>query len=149
MFRGLVATPTLPRRYLIAYLERAYNRGMQTKLDSEYAKRRRRYMSSTDKLLASADWQAVQSATHDKFYEWLADAIGIQVSDLPVSLEEISDHLVWDRHLNGIPLRLWDWRHGLVEMRARKAGKTSWSLCDTTCVLKAFARREALKLPRT
>jgi len=77
--------------------------------------------------------------SHDEHYLWLADAIGITIADLPVNLERINKST--DEHLNDIALRLWDDRHGTVRHKATQAGMRAWSLSDTVCVLKAYARR--------
>lgn len=81
--------------------------------------------------------------THAEFYCWLADRIGVKVSDLPVSLERIAKST--DPHLNDIPLKLWDNCDFTVRTKSQFAGMRSWSLSDTVCCLKSFARREAQK----
>lgn len=80
--------------------------------------------------------------THEEFYLWLADAIKVTVSDLPVSLDRIL--MSTDPHLNDIPLHQWDRRNPIVRGKAVRAGMRAWSLCNTVCVLKAFAKRESL-----
>lgn len=81
--------------------------------------------------------------SHAEFYTWLADEIGITVGNLPVTLDRIRAST--DEHLNDITLRLWDNQDGIVRHKAVRAGMRSWSLCDTVCVLKSFARREATR----
>src|SRR5258708_16801548 len=81
--------------------------------------------------------------THAEFYSWLADSINITVQALPVSLERIRASK--DEHLNDIPLRLWDSMDYLVRRKAIMSGMRSWSLSDTVCVLKNYARREAAR----
>lgn len=82
--------------------------------------------------------------THAEFYLWLADAIGIAVGNLPVSLDRIrASH---DEHLNDILLHLWDKCDPIVRRKAVRAGMQAWSLSDTVCVLKSYARREASKV---
>jgi hypothetical protein len=79
--------------------------------------------------------------THDEHYIWLADQIGVTLGDLPVSLEVIRKST--DPHLNDIPLKQWDFKHS--DLLAKIPLGVAWSLSDTVCVLKAFARREAAK----
>lgn len=79
--------------------------------------------------------------THAEFYGWLGREIGITVSDLPVTIERIRQST--DEHLNDIPLRQWDSRDPIVRSKAVRAGMRSWSLSDTVCVLKQFARKTA------
>ena len=79
--------------------------------------------------------------THDEFFLWLADAIHITVGNLPVSLDVIRNST--DKHLNDIPLIKWDQCDSLVRSKAGYAGIRSWSLSDTVCTLKCFARRAA------
>jgi hypothetical protein len=76
---------------------------------------------------------------HNEFYLWLADAIGVAVGDLPVSLDQIREST--DPHLNDIQLFLWDQKDATIRAKAVRAGMRSWSLSDTVCTLKAFARR--------
>jgi hypothetical protein len=78
--------------------------------------------------------------SHDDFYCWLADEIGIHVSDLPVTLDVIRRST--DEHLNDIPLHKWDACDDVVRSKARRAGTHSWSLSNTVSTLKCFARRE-------
>lgn len=79
--------------------------------------------------------------SHEEFYLWLADSIHIIVSNLPVPIETIRQST--DPHLNDIPLHKWDSMDGIVRRKAASYGMHSWSLCDTVCVLKCFARRAA------
>ena len=57
--------------------------------------------------------------THSEYYLWLADGLGVDQYDLPVSLERISSST--DERLNEIPLRLWDARH--FGVRSKAAGR--------------------------
>jgi hypothetical protein len=79
--------------------------------------------------------------SHQDFYCWLADSIRVTVNDLPVALDKIKAST--DPHLNDIPLIMWDNRDAVVRGKAVRAGMRAWSLSDTVCVLKAFARRAA------
>lgn len=79
--------------------------------------------------------------THAEFYHWLGQEIGITVSDLPVSVEQVRQSK--DEHLNDIPLKLWDGQDYIVRGKAVRAGMRAWSLSDTVCVLKQFAREAA------
>lgn len=80
--------------------------------------------------------------SHDDYYLWLADLVGVTLSDLPVPLNQIRAST--DRHLNDIPLRHWDSRDPIVRHKAYAKG-LPWSLSDTGCCLKAVARRAAQK----
>jgi hypothetical protein len=78
--------------------------------------------------------------SHDEYYLWLADQIGVTFALVPFPKETIKAELKKDRCLNGTPLRAWDAKHPVV---AYYAAGLVWSLSDTVCVLKAVARREA------
>jgi hypothetical protein len=82
--------------------------------------------------------------TFAEFYLWLADSIGIIRANLPVGIDRIAAST--DEHLNDIPLMLWDRQDPIVRRLAVQRGMRSWSLSDTVCVLKAFARREVSKV---
>lgn len=82
--------------------------------------------------------------SHSEFYLWLADSIGIRIHDLPVKIERVKAST--DPHLNDIPLQLWDRMDYLVRRLAVQHGMRSWSLSDTVCVLKAFAKRAASQM---
>jgi len=100
---------------------------MKTQLQEQHDFKRKQYMEN--------------EISHKEFYLWLADSIGITVSDLPVPIEKIrASH---DEHLNDITLRLWDAKDPIVRGKAVRAGMRSWSLSDTVCVLKNFARKVA------
>jgi hypothetical protein len=75
--------------------------------------------------------------SHAEFYLWLADAIHVTVSDLPVMLDRVRQST--DEHLNDITLSLWDRKDPIVRHKAVQAGMRSWSLSDTVCVLKNYA----------
>ncbi len=76
--------------------------------------------------------------THDEFYLWLADAIGVTFGDVPIPVAEINKSE--DVHFNDIALHRWDAGDPWVRQKARRAGFRSWSLCETVCCLKAVAR---------
>ena len=78
---------------------------------------------------------------HQEYYTWLADYIGVGRDHLPVSLERIKASK--DPNYNDIPLQRWDADHFSIRRLAYLAGIKSWSMCETVCVLKAVARREA------
>jgi hypothetical protein len=105
-----------------------------TTLQAEHDTRRKAYLDAY-----RGDEEG--SRLHNEFYLWLADAIGVTVADLPVSLDRIAQST--DPHLNDIALTGWDRRDPIVRHKAVQAGMRSWSLSDTVCVLKAFARRAA------
>jgi hypothetical protein len=81
--------------------------------------------------------------SHSELYLWLADSIHISVADLPVSLERV--RVSNDPYLNDIALIQWDRRDAIVRHKAASFGMRSWSLSDTVCVLKCYARREAAR----
>jgi hypothetical protein len=74
--------------------------------------------------------------THQAYYEWLSDFIGIGYMSIPFSAEQVAASK--DPHLNDLPLAQWDWMHSSV--RSSAVG-LSWSLSDTVCCLKALARK--------
>ena len=98
-------------------------------IDLRYQSQRRLYL--TDKI------------SHDDFYLWLSDLVGLTEGYLPVSLEKIRASK--DPHLNDIPLSLWDGKHQKVRYKAIKAGFSGWALMDTVCCLKAIAHRAIQK----
>lgn len=109
--------------------------------------RREAYMNTGDGIEDRSTRDRIMSHAHDAYYCWLADTIGVTVSRLPFELSEVRDALKTDRHLNNLRLQQWDNQDFVVRSMARSSvsGVFSWSLSDTVCVLKAFARREALK----
>lgn len=114
-----------------AAINAATSTGTWTKrLQAEHDEKRKQYMA--------------HQITHADFYLWLADAIGIMCCNLPVAIDRIQASK--DEHLNDIPLSLWDRQDPTVRRLAVQAGMRSWSLCDTVCVLKNFALREASKV---
>ena len=103
------------------------------KMQKEHDEQRAKYMA--------------HGISHDDFYCWLADKIGVRVEHLPFTFDQINKALLnGDKPLNSLPLRKWDYRDFLIRQLAYDAGMKSWSLSDTVCTLKAFARREAVKL---
>ena len=96
-------------------------------LQEQYTEKRAKYMSN--------------QLTHNEFYLWLADAIGIEEYMLPFTVDAIRNS--HDEHLNDLPLARWDSYDPLVRGLAVQHGMRSWSLSDTVCVLKAYARKVA------
>jgi hypothetical protein len=85
--------------------------------------------------------------THDEFYLWLADKLGYKAVwyHLPVPIKQIKAST--DPHLNDIPLALWDAKHEpMCRLAWAPENAFPWSLCETVCVLKAVAKREAAQL---
>jgi len=74
--------------------------------------------------------------THQAYYEWLSDFIGIGYSLIPFTAEKVAAST--DQHLNDLPLANWDRMDYAVR---RHATGLSWSLSDTVCCLKALARK--------
>ncbi len=83
------------------------------------------------------------AVSHEEYYLWLADSLGIGAWALPVSIETLRKST--DPHFNDITLWTWDKQHETVRRAAGAGGARSWSLSDTVCVLKAIARREVSK----
>lgn len=77
--------------------------------------------------------------THDDFYCWLADRLGVTIADLNVTTDKLLASK--DEHFNDISLTLWDRNDSYIRLRAQREGKRSWSLSDSVCVAKAVARR--------
>lgn len=76
--------------------------------------------------------------THEEYFCWLADFIGLTDGMIPVSNERIqASH---DPHLNDISLMIWDNSHRSVQCQAWKKNIV-WSQSDSVCCLKALARR--------
>ncbi len=78
--------------------------------------------------------------THEQYYLWLSDWIGIPDSFIPFSNEQVQRST--DPHLNDLPLGKWDEADFLVRQLATGL---PWALSDTVCCLKAMARRRAGK----
>lgn len=76
--------------------------------------------------------------SHDTFYLWLATFIGANVSMIPFTKERIAKAIKTDRHLNNLPLGVWDNQDCVIRQLAYNKG-LAWSLSDTVCVLKAVA----------
>jgi len=106
-------------------------------MQDQFTQRRKEYM---DAYSFVSDLDKGGTWLHQEFYRWVADTIGIGMSDLPVSLSELLKSK--DKHLNDITLRLWDQRDFSVRQKAARAGMRAWSLSDTVSTLKAYAHRE-------
>lgn len=78
--------------------------------------------------------------SHDAYYLWLADFVGLADTLIPVSNERVKAST--DPHLNNIPLNLWDGMDCWARPAAYAKG-LPWSLSDTVCCLKAMAKRRA------
>lgn len=75
--------------------------------------------------------------SHREYYLWLADFIGATIKMVPFTDKEIAASK--DKHLNDLPLRIWDNQDYVIRQLAYNKG-LAWSLSDTVCVLKALAR---------
>lgn len=76
--------------------------------------------------------------THQEYYLTLARAIGLTANVIPPQCTKA--HVETSPNLNNVPLNHWDARHQAVRAFAARAGIKSWSLSDSVCTLKAFAR---------
>lgn len=76
--------------------------------------------------------------THHDYYMKIAGLIGVSKRQLPVDEKTIKAST--DKHLNDIPLAIWDSRHQIIKSMANRAGLNTWSLSETVCVLKAVAQ---------
>lgn len=70
---------------------------------------------------------------------------GMNASSLPVSIAKIRKALETDKHMNNIPLHLWDscafgWKNKVAQVNIAKEGRCTSSLSDCVCALKALAR---------
>lgn len=86
--------------------------------------------------------------SHQEYYCWLSDFVGLTDGNLPriATPERVKSALAsGDEHLNTILLQSWDGRDPGVRSAAARAGVKAWSLCDTVCCLKAYAKRRAEK----
>ena len=111
-------------------------------INTDYTQRREHYMAFNEAAERDGrDWSIVMHERHIEFYSWLGDAIGVTVRDLPCTLDEVRAAIATNKHLNNIKLQRWDRMHSRVSGLARAAGLRSWSLSDTTCVLKNYAVR--------
>jgi hypothetical protein len=91
---------------------------------------------------AQRDRYMNKEISHEEYYCWLSDFIGLPESLIPASNETVKKST--DPHLNDIPLHCWDHMDPVVRQYAT-AKKLPWSLSDTVCCLKAMARRRANK----
>lgn len=105
--------------------------------DTERTQRRAEYL----------DDKGDQWAAHRRYYSWLAEQVGTRMqlrALMPVQDEaELRERLAQDKHLNNVPLPLWDRRDPQMRVLAVRAGFRSWSLCETVCVLKEVATQMA------
>jgi hypothetical protein len=76
--------------------------------------------------------------SHQEFYLDLAKSIGITIRDMPVNIDILKQST--DKYFNNIPLILWDRQDYIVRSKAYTTGIKSWSLSDSVCCLKAYAR---------
>lgn len=81
--------------------------------------------------------------SHAEYYGFLAEIIK---PPIPVSIDRIKASQ--DPHLNDIALASWDRLHGIITARALASkamviahGSNTWSLSDSVCVAKAYAKR--------
>ena len=79
--------------------------------------------------------------SHNEYYLWLADFIGVTADLIPFQIEQIKASQ--DSSLNDLPLSKWDMQDLAVRRLAGKKGLSGWSLSDTVCTLKTFARKQA------
>ena len=95
-----------------------------------------------NKALVKAKKQAYRAneISHDEYFLWLSDFIGLNDNLIPFSNDYIKASK--DKHLNDCPLVRWDNMDGVVRTYASSKG-LGWSLSDTVCCLKAMARRRA------
>ncbi len=98
-------------------------------------------MNESSKTLATerARYMA-HEITHQAYYLWLSDFIGLTDSLIPASNERVKRST--DPHLNDISIHLWDSMHYTVQRIAFQKG-LPWSMSDTVCCLKAMANRRA------
>ena len=87
--------------------------------------------------------------THQDYFETIALCVGFRESDLPCSLNTVRKALEeGDEHLNTIPLKMWDDKHGYVLYMLRHTqgiGRFTWSLSESVCTLKCLAKYLANK----
>lgn len=76
--------------------------------------------------------------SHQEFYLDLGKSIGITIEDMPVAIDILKQST--DKYFNNIPLILWDRQDYIVRQKAYRSGIKNWSLSDTVCCLKAYAR---------
>lgn len=84
-----------------------------------------------------------EKMTHSEYYLWLCNVLGITDADVlrVADRQEIKAALEFDKHLNNIRLPRWDSQDTSISKKATQAGLSSWSLCETVCVLKEWARQ--------
>ena len=82
--------------------------------------------------------------SHQDYFIWLSDRIGIPESLIPVTLSRLLRST--DPYLNDIHLKIWDNQHHTVVLYVKKSGLRFWSLSDSVCCLKAMARRRVEQL---
>jgi hypothetical protein len=82
--------------------------------------------------------------THDEFYLWLSDSLGLSDTLIPTKDEELARST--DPYFNDIQLRRWDNMDSSVRYYC---DGLYWSLCNTVCCLKAIARRRKARLAQT
>ena len=103
------------------------NQMTQTELNAEFARRRAEYKSFKGT-------REEVSAAHQSYYLWLAQALGVNDSFLPVPLARLRQSN--DPHFNDIPLQRWDARHPVSR-------RVPLTLSESVCILKAYARHRA------
>lgn len=79
--------------------------------------------------------------SHDEKYSMVVNHIGLRSLTylVPATREEIIVALESDRHLNNIPLKLWDNQYELVKYLFVTHGITQFSLSCVVCTLKRAA----------
>lgn len=95
---------------------------------------------TANKLTLAAERQRYMDGqiTHDEYYIWLSDWIGLRDNLIPATSTEVRASK--DPHLNDVQLSRWDQMDYAVRQHANTKG-IPWSLSDTVCCLKAMAKR--------
>lgn len=90
-----------------------------------YAEKRKEYLNG--------------NISHDEYYCWLGNFIGVTEADVPFSKEQLEKSK--DIHFNDLSLKIWDSKHSLLYILAKNKSLLTWSYADTVCVLKSLARK--------
>lgn len=103
-----------------------------------------------DGPMTRAEYMANSEQRHHAYYLQVALEIGLNPIMLPVGPEELREKLKTDKHLNNIPLVLWD-----VRVRSLRGATTALkrrgdylTLGTGVCILKAYAKHVALVLTK-
>lgn len=88
----------------------------------------------------------IGAMTHDNFYIWLSEFIGLTYDHIPVTSEAVAKSKDKE-NLNDISIHRWDSSYEFSKELA-SAKRIAWSYADNVCCMKALAKKRLLESER-